>query len=129
MLDSHQLFNMKFDEFLEDLVSTYPEEDELKAMKNMLDLSIKCMGSNVPQEMFNSCVAVPFGTRILTKDESFFLEECPYDQRYADINIINKLKSKWKGLSSENKEVVWKYMKVLLVLNYRCGGQEIKQYK
>jgi hypothetical protein len=126
MLDSFVLFNKKFEEFLNDLIDTYPDENELKTMKNMLDWTIKYMGSKVLQEMFNLSVAIPYSDRIIQKDESFFLEECEYDPQYADINIINKLKNRWKQLSEENRTVVWKYMLVLLVLNHKCGGHAVK---
>ena len=75
------------------------------------------MGPKIPQEMFNSCVAVPYGDKINTKNEDFFLEECVYNAQYADINIVNKLKNKWRTLNDDNKEVVWKYLHVLMALN------------
>ena len=120
MIDPHGLFNMKFEEFLDDLIETYPDEADLQAMRKMLDWTVKIMGPNVPQEMFNSCVAIPFGEKIMNKNESFFLEECVYDPKYADINIVNKLKSKWKVLNADNKEVVWKYLHVLMIINKKC---------
>lgn len=120
MIDPIELFNLKFSEFLEDLVASYPDETDLQAMHNMLSWTVKMMGPNVPQEMFNLCVAIPYGEKIMAKNESFFLEECEYDTRYADINIINKLKAKWKNLSADNREVVWKYMHVLMLLNTKC---------
>jgi len=129
MMPPHSLFNKKFEEFLNDLVATYPEETDLRAMRSMLEWTIKAMGPKVPQEMFDSCVAVPYGDKIIARNESFFLEECPYDTRYADINIVNKLKAKWKVLSDENKEVVWKYLLVLMVLNSKCGGYNIPSSK
>lgn len=119
-MDTVELFNLKFSEFLEDLVASYPDETDLQAMHNMLAWTVKMMGPNVPQEMFNLCVAIPYGDKISAKNESFFLEECEYDTRYADINIINKLKAKWKNLSNDNREIVWKYMHVLMLLNTKC---------
>lgn len=124
MMNYYQIFNLKFQEFLEDLIATYPEETDLQAMANMLKWTISFMGEKVPQEMFDTCVAIPYSEKIKAKNESFFLEECVYDTRFADINIINKLKGKWKNLNEENKEVVWKYMLVLIVLNERCGGHQ-----
>lgn len=120
MIDSNTLFNKKFEEFLDDLIDTFPSESDLRAMRSMLDWSIRVMGVSVPQEMFNSCVAIPYGDKIMARNESFFLEECVYDTRYADINIINKLKSKWTVITDENKTIVWKYMHVLMILNKKC---------
>jgi len=120
-MDPYAIFNLKFEEFLTDLVETYPEETDLQAMRNMLDWSIKFLGVRVPQEMFNTCVAIPYGDKIMKKNEDFFLEECDYsNKQYVDINIVNKLKSKWRGLSPDNKEVVWKYMHVLMLINNKC---------
>lgn len=122
-MDPYALFNLKFQEFLEDLVATYPEETDLQVMLNMLTWTVSVMGPKVPQEMFHSCVAIPYGEKINARNESFFLEECHYDTRYADINIINKLKSKWKQLTPDNKDIVWKYMFVLMALNKKCVEQ------
>lgn len=123
MMDPYELFNLKFQEFLEDLIATYPEETDIQAMLNMLHWTISVWGPKVPQEMFDSCVAIPYGEKIAAKNESFFLEECQYDNKYADINIINKLKGKWKQLTPDNKEAVWKYMFVLIALNKKCVGK------
>lgn len=112
-----ELFNLKIQEFMDDLIATYPEETDFQAMKNMLDWTIKFMGVNVPQEMFYSCVVLPYGDKIIAKHEGFFLEECVYDNQYADINIINKLKNKWVTLNEDNKEVIWKYLHVLNTLS------------
>lgn len=120
MVDTYELFNMKFVEFLEDLIATYPEETDLQVMLDMLRLTIRVAGYKIPQEMFNICVANPFTEQISTCNESFFLEECSYDSEYADINIINKLKSKWRMLKEDDKIVVWKYLHVLLALNKKC---------
>lgn len=122
MIDVTQLFNMKFAEFLDDLVNSYPAETDLTAMRSMLTWTVDFMGPNVPREMFDSCVAVPYGDKIVARNEDFFLEECVYDPTYADINIINKLKSKWKNLKECDKDIVWKYMHVLIALNKKCGG-------
>jgi hypothetical protein len=105
---------------MDDLIATFPEETDLPAMKGMIECAIKFMGTNTPREMFDSCVVVPYGDRMRSKDESFFLEECSYDTNYTDINIVNKLKKKWRIISADNKEIVWKYFHLLIILNEKC---------
>lgn len=124
-MDPYVLFNLKFDEFLADLVATYPEETDIQAMRNMLEWTIKFMGPKIPQEMFNNCVVIPYGDKIMAKNESFFLEEYQHDnrQQYVDINIVNKLKTNWRKLTVENKDAVWKYLHVLMLINKKCTSQ------
>ena len=117
-MDPYHLLNLKLQEFVDDLLASYPGVTDIRVMKTMLNLTV-AMDIKLPQDMFNRCVVIPYEQQILAKDECFFLEEA-YDPQYADINIIEKLKGIWKTLPAEDKEIVWKYFQVLLVLNRRC---------
>lgn len=113
------MFNRKIDEFVNDLIVAFPEINDFKVFKSMLELTIY-MDPTAPQRMFNDTVAKKYTEKILDYNESFFLEEASYDENYTDINLVNKLKGVWKSLDTHNKSIIWKYLHVLLQLNRRC---------
>ena len=114
----YEIFNEKMYEFIDDIVTSFPSEVEFQTFRTMLDMSV-AFSVKLPQEMFNTCVAIPYESEILNENEIFFLRET-YDPQYTDINIVNKLKALWKQLDAKEKQFIWKYMKVLVVLNKRC---------
>lgn len=113
-----EIFNEKMYEFCDDIINSFPSESDFHTFKTMLDMSI-AFSAKLPQEMFNTCVAVPYEEEIINENETFFLRE-NYDPQFADINIVNKLKTLWKQLNNDEKRIIWKYMKVLIILNKRC---------
>jgi len=64
---------------------------------------------------------VPYGDRIIDKDEAFFLEEADYSKMAGDLQdaecVINKVKTVYRGLNESDRAVVWKYMRVLVMLS------------
>jgi hypothetical protein len=117
-----ECFNEKLKEFLNDLVSAFPELKHLSVMKNGLNLAIN-LDVKLPQKIFNDNIRENYETRIVNKDEQFFLSE-DYEhianKHNLDLDIVSKLKGIWKTLDADNKEVIWKYLQVLVVLNKRC---------
>lgn len=125
MIDSHELFNKKLLEFVDDLIYICPEVPDFRVFKDTCTWAIK-LSKNFAQGLFNTCIAECYENQVLKKDESFFLEETyteynQYLEMYNnDLNLAQKLKSIWKDLDSDNKEVIWKYLHVLVLLNRRC---------
>jgi len=113
-----KLFNAKLIEFINDLILAYPDESEFVVCKDLLDWSTKC-DISFPQQMFNEHICQKYEQHLVDKNEDFFLKET-YDPTVTDIRFVEKLKQMWKGMNQENKEVVWKYMQCLLVLNKKC---------
>jgi hypothetical protein len=71
-------------------------------------------------QVFHDSVTVLFYDKIQARDETFFLQH-NYNDVAGEIDdgarIINKTLSCWKSLKDDDKEVVWRYMKVLCVLS------------
>ena len=122
-------FNNKLGEFLGELSDTFPELGDLKLLKTSF-MMMRNLSERTTQRIFDTHVAIPFGDKINRKDESFFLN---YD--YTDVvssiaptsvdaeqsmDIIGKLKSIWHTLDAVNKDVIWKYLAVLMFLNNKC---------
>lgn len=119
------LFNDKAEEFCKDLVTTFPEVAEFKKLKSGL-LLLKNVDEKKPREFFNSYVGINFKQQILSKDESFFINEVQNhvqggidnSQWQSVISLIHEL---WATLSNENKENIWKYFQVLIAINDKCS--------
>ena len=87
-------------------------------MVNMID-------ERKPIKIFSDVIVNKYKKQLFTKDEQFFLEH-HYDDEMAcrekkeevdmSTNLVVKIKSYWKHLTNENKEIIWKYFKILVIL-------------
>ena len=112
-------FNNLILKFNQELIETFPEENEFKVYKRSLEWLMK---SNVKKvcNLFK-VYTINFREKIVQKDESFFLENNNYSQVVDTqdegiVLIINKLKKYWGTLSDSNKENIWGYMNTLIKL-------------
>jgi hypothetical protein len=118
MADYVELFNRKLVEFIDDLIVTFPDFQDLTVYRGLL-LAAVAIDKTSPQTVFNNTVAIPYEAHILEKNEEFLINES-YTQSGADQGLVDKLKVIWKGMDADNKEIVWKYMQVLIALNRKC---------
>ena len=117
-----EIFNNKLSEFINDLLNIYDDSD-LHAFKTSLNLLV-CIDNKKPIRMFHKHVFVPYNDRIEKKDETFFLERdytsdveaVGKDSVDFNVGLVNKIKQYWKGMESHNKEIVWKYLGLLVLL-------------
>jgi hypothetical protein len=114
-------FNTKFGEFLRDLSNTFPEDNDFKVFRNGFNL-LKLASENQPIQTFKF-FAEPYKSKILEKDENFFLQN-KFEKEMLTVEaqenvteeLIEKLKGYWATMSDENKEIVWNYLQLLLKL-------------
>ena len=116
-----EIFNNKLNEFLNDLIKIHDDSD-LFAFKTSLKMLI-CVDSKKPIRMFNKHVSIPYSERIVNTDDEFFLEKDYMDDvesvgKDVDFNygLVNKIKEFWKDMTDTNKEIVWKYLNLLVLL-------------
>lgn len=113
-----ELFNAKFREFVADLVKVFPDDSELKLLQKSIAL-ILVVNERMILNIYRDRVLTPFGDKLMERNEEFFLEN-NYQEIRKEIEdgarIIEKVKGFWKTLDSANKEIVWKYLQVLLML-------------
>lgn len=119
MVDYKKLFNSKFLEMLDDLIAVFPQDAEFKLFKGTIALALVVNDDSV-RSMFKAHLSCndQFTQSIRNKDEHFFMKH-DYNQFQSMDNsdyIIEKLKRCWESLTADNKEVVWKYLTVLLLL-------------
>ena len=118
-MDYLKKFNDLFCDMIRDLVGVFPNDSELRLYKFAVEATI-ASNSHMVNGIFNECVAIPFGDKIQSKDETFFMEKDYQEYTGGDQNtmdIFRKLKTCWKDLNEDNRNTVWKYLKVMLTLN------------
>jgi hypothetical protein len=116
-------FNEKLVEFVKDLILLYNDND-LYNFKNSINM-ITLIDERKPIKIFRDVIVNKYKKQLFTKDEQFFLEH-HYDDEMAcrekkeevdmSTNLVVKIKSYWKDLTNENKEIIWKYFKLLVIL-------------
>jgi hypothetical protein len=118
-MDYLEKFNDTIEEFLADLIKVYPEDTDMK----LYELGLKGVRMLSPKkvcEEFYEAVCVPYGDKIRDKDESYFMEHDFNEVKEGvpdGIRILNKTLGYWKSLSPDDKEAVWKYLRVLCTLS------------
>ena len=114
-------FNNLIFKFTDDLIETFPEENDFKVYKRALTI-LKAANAKKMCVIFKNYSYI-YKEKILSKDESFYLanEYSEIKQANEDENtveqVINKLKLYWKELSDENKQKIWKYLETLIKLS------------
>jgi hypothetical protein len=119
-MDYNERFNETFKEFMQDLIRVFPEDVEFR----MYELAIQSTMMYYPTyvgEMFFEKVTRPFEDKIMQRDSSFFLAHDytdVLDNPHKEANaIIEKIKDCWVNMVDENKDIVWKYFRVLVLLS------------
>lgn len=122
----YELFNEKLDEFFKDLIVSFPDITEFKRFKSGLNL-LRNVDPKSPQTIFNNYVITKFKDSILSKDDSFFLDNDDFGivstRKDYWIEFIEQLKLLWKTIDHDNKDVIWKYLHVLYVLSNKCENK------
>ena len=115
-------FNNIIFEFVDDLIATFPEENDFKVYKRTLTL-LKSANAKKMCTIFKN-YSYEYRDKITNKDQSFFLKD-----KYNNIKegygtddqsveaIIEKLKHYWTELSVDNKEKIWQYLNTMIKLS------------
>jgi uncharacterized protein YbbC (DUF1343 family) len=129
-LSFYRLFNKNAEDFCRDLVMTFPEVSEFKQLKTALML-VKNIDERKPRYFFEKFLTDEIRSRILSKDETFFLTEVHNHKHIVqDVEgvdesqwdtIVDMLRGLWQGLQEDNKEAIWKYFQVLTALSDKCN--------
>lgn len=118
----YDIFNEKTEEFLKELSTSFPDIVQFSHFKTGF-MFLKSFDRKQPQSIFNTYVYVPYKDKILAQDEGFFLTndyDIQSDSKESWVQFIDNIRAVWTGLSDANKDVIWKYFKVLVVLNEKC---------
>jgi hypothetical protein len=108
-------FNKIIIGFLDELMKILPEEKNIKVFKSQLS-TVEFLDEKKIIKSFIQ-YGYPYKKQILEKDESFFLKEGNVKIEGDYMSEALQLKRLWQTkLSDDNKEVVWKYFKVLVLI-------------
>lgn len=117
-------FNKIIDEFLNELSIILPEEKDIAIFRSQISVFSMIDEGKIIKSFIEH--VYPYKKNILENDEHFFLGDGNIKNETDYLSESIHLKSLWKNkLSNENKEVVWKYFKVLILLSQKyiekCG--------
>jgi hypothetical protein len=117
-MDYTEKFCDTIQEFLADLIKVFPEDTDMQLYHvGLKGLCMMCP-EKVYREFYDS-VTVPYYERIRVKDEEFFMNHDFNDVKEVPdgVRILNKTLGYWKSLKPDDKEAVWKYLRVLCTLS------------
>lgn len=120
-----QKFLLQTDNFINDLYNIFPDNKDIMIFKEKYFL-VRKANSNLVIQYFVMYI-YPFKDKIMSKDESFFLDGGGQDELKdtSGLKFRDNLKILWlDNMSEENKEIVWKYFKVFILL---CEKYVIEQ--
>ena len=108
-------FNKHFDEFIEDIQSVFPDDDEVKTTKNILVL-FKKTNPKLLLEYWNAYISIPYKEPIENGDISFFInKDYSVDVTMTDSisGFIERLRGYVKNMTEENQSKSMKYIQNL----------------
>ena len=122
-----KMFNKQIISLITELIN-YFNDNKMKILKEKILIVNSANPSLIIRLFFEN--VYKYKDIIMEKDETFFLEQINEDnisklynknKQLAEKNNINimdviNLKDYWESLSSEDKDVIWKYLQVLIVL-------------
>ena len=118
-------FNRTFQEFINDLISVFPDDAEFQMVK-MAIAGFQIAAPTALHDGFRERVVLSFGEKIMAKDEGFFLDadfsDLPVDDLEDATRIVNKVKQMYKKMKDDDRAVVWKYMRVLVLLSNKIAS-------
>ena len=113
-------FNTQLERLVKDLIVYFPESNDFKVFESSF-LLLKQANPRKVLELFKIHILTKYKQYIIDKNENFFLENEYSDvvntqeNNYAEL-LMNRLKHNWNSIDEKNKEIIWKYFQVLIVL-------------
>ena len=107
-MTSVSAFNDMMEQFINELVQTFPEEKGIKKYLSSFDILRKAN----PRKCVDTFMAAiaPHVTKITSKNDSFLFEDIDF------LNEINIKKHWTPELSQNTKDAVWQYLQTLYML-------------
>lgn len=112
-LQCTKIFNQIMDEFFRELIDLLPDQPQINVQYNLFQGLCKTnIRKSCSQFMLG---AIPYLEKIAMKDENFFLSQ-------DKPKLLTKLKFDviWVGLSNNNKDIIWKYIKNFFVVGIKA---------
>lgn len=124
MCDVYRDFNSATKYFLRDLIAAYPNIKEFKTLHMIYKLT-KSINKKMPQKYLRDLLLDRYRSEILAEDESIFDiaslndYDLPMPVRLL-VNDLTNIKEIWMSLEKNDKDAIWKHLKVLIILSNKC---------
>ena len=112
-------FNNQIKNLITDLNKLYPDETDI----NLFNEKYKIIRYANPRIIIENFIVYvyPYKEFIMNKNEKFFLEDnTPVDKEFTENDVsltkVINFKNLWLKTSDENKDAIWKYFQVLIIL-------------
>ena len=120
MSNTIKTFNNQIYNLVNTLSKRFPQDKDIKLAVTVIE-TLKSTNPKKSIDVF-LLYAYKYRDRIMAQEESFFLEK-EYSTADSEeikskfsVNIIQNLKDNWGSLDTNEKENIWKYLKVLIKL-------------
>jgi hypothetical protein len=112
-----QILLQQIDNFINELCTIFPKSNDILIFREKYIL-VKSANSKLVIEYFIQFI-YPLKKKIMDHDESFFLDGGGQEEikDTSGLKFRDNIKTLWIAeMSSENKEVIWKYFKIFVIL-------------
>jgi hypothetical protein len=113
-----QVLLQQIDNFMNELCTIFPENGEIQLFGQKYNL-IRNANSKMVIEYFVQFV-YPHKTEIMNCNENFFLDGGGQEELKdnSGLKFRDNIRNLWiKEMSDENKEIIWKYFKIFIILS------------
>ena len=128
----YDIFNTKLNEFMVDLIKTFPDDVDFKLFRNSLKLLIMA-DNRKPQQLFSKYLTKTYRENIQKRNDEFFINTKYEDIKDKEVNdnksddkdninrqLLDKLKGYWGILNEANRDIIWKYFEILVKIHDKC---------
>lgn len=115
-------FNKQLEEFLEDIVRLFPNDKDIRAAKNSMNL-MKKMNPKLIINCWYEYVSKPYGVEIIEKGiEPFIDKNYKEDMKYLEesakiLEVIDRIRKPLRELSEDDKKISSQYIINLVKLS------------
>jgi len=116
-MTTKQIFLQQLDNFINELCTIFPSNNDILLFREKYFL-IKSANSKLIVEYFIRFI-YPLKTKVMEKDETFFLDGGGQEEvkDSSGLKFRDNIKNLWiSEMSEENKEIIWKYFKIFILL-------------
>ena len=113
--------------FFEELKDTFPEEREIKLALSTIQDARK-INPRLVLDMFFEHVTRPLREAISKEDDQAVISyaRSKINQQFNEIlPALNIFDKHWTTLSQENRQSIWKYLKVLIILSDKSQSTRV----
>jgi hypothetical protein len=109
-----KIFNQVIDEFFNELIDIFPEENKIKVQYTLFQTIIKANAKKPCFEFMTK--SAPYLEKIAMRDEQFFINTEDKPPFLEALNIEKIWKS---GISENTKNAIWKYIQSFFTIGIK----------